>query len=111
MNEILLNLPKLGVTAFRANSGSAWASSDVVSLPDGSKLLRKPRPFRALPTGFADIFGITSDGKFFAIEVKTGTGRVTPAQENFLAHVAANGGISGVARSIEDARNIIQKGA
>ena len=108
LNSILLELPKLGVTAFRANSGESWVSSDVTDLPDGSKLLRNPRRFRSLVPGFSDIFGLTSDGRFIAIEVKTSTGRVSDKQENFLRVIRENGGIAGVARSVEDARKIIE---
>ena len=44
---------------------------------------------------------------FTAIEVKSPTGRPTPAQQAFLEHIRAAGGRAGVARSIEDAERII----
>jgi len=107
LNEILLELPRHGITAFRANAGSAWASNDVTALPDGSKLLRNARPFTALVPGFADIFGLTSTGRFVAIEVKQPGKKPTALQRNFLAHITANGGIAGVAHSVDEARAII----
>ena len=33
--------------------------------------------------GSADILGVSGDGKFVAIEVKTGTGRLNPSQVSF----------------------------
>lgn len=33
--------------------------------------------------GSSDIIGFTSDGKFLSVEVKTGTGRLTPLQVDF----------------------------
>lgn len=45
--------------------------------------------------------------QFVAIEVKTGRGRPTPEQANFLAVVAQAGGVAGVARSVEDAWQLL----
>jgi hypothetical protein len=45
---------------------------------------------------------------FAAIEVKTPQGRVTPEQQNFIDRVAHFGGLAGVARSTEDARQILK---
>lgn len=45
---------------------------------------------------------------FTAIEVKTPTGKVSKDQKNFNDTVRASGGISGVARSPEDAVKIIE---
>ncbi len=53
--------------------------------------------------GSADILGIRDDGKFIAIEVKTGTGRLSPKQIIFKAMVEAHNGIYIEARSIDDA--------
>ena len=72
--------------------------------------------------GSADLIGyrsvtITPDmvgstvAVFAAIEVKTPTGRPTPAQTAFLEHVAAAGGLAGIARSVEEAERILQLGA
>ena len=63
--------------------------------------------------GMSDIIGIrwTTDGvhqygpmigQFLAIEVKSAKGIVTPAQQGFLAQVAAAGGKAFVARSVDD---------
>lgn len=51
--------------------------------------------------GISDILGIYK-GKFLAIEVKSKSGRLSDYQRIFLREVTENGGISIVARSIED---------
>ena len=68
--------------------------------------------------GSADLIGyrsvvVTSDmvgqtlAVFAAVEVKTPTGRPTPEQTTFLEHVAAAGGLAGIARSVDDAERIL----
>jgi hypothetical protein len=44
---------------------------------------------------------------FTSIEVKTATGRLRPEQRAWLETVQAAGGIAGVARSVEDALQIV----
>lgn len=61
-----------------------------------------------LPKGYCDLHGFRkSDGRMFFIEVKTPTGKVRPDQEKFMEIVKTNGAIVGVARSVEDALEII----
>ena len=68
--------------------------------------------------GSADLIGyrsvtVTSDmvgqtlAVFAAVEVKGPTGRPTPAQDAFLEHVTAAGGLAGIARSVEEAERIL----
>lgn len=52
--------------------------------------------------GLPDIHGIIPGGKFFAIEVKTKTGRVSPEQNQQIAEINAAGGLAFVARSLKD---------
>jgi hypothetical protein len=104
---------------FRANVGQGW-TGDVHKLPDGSILIKNPRPFTTgLPPGFSDTFGlvavtITPDmvgktiGQFVAGEVKDASGRVSTPQKNFLAAVIRNGGRAGVWRSVSDALKTIE---
>jgi hypothetical protein len=91
---------------FRNNTGS---------LPDP----RTKRPVQfGLCKGSADLIGwkqvtITPDmvgqqmAVFASIEVKTPTGRLTPEQSNWLSVVQTAGGVAGVARSVEDAQQIL----
>jgi hypothetical protein len=100
---------------FRVNSGRAWTGNDIHKLPDGSILIRDPRPFDSgVPTGFSDTVGvvtrtITQDmvgqqiGQALFGEIKTATGRVTPEQERFIAAMKRAGAAADVWRSAEDA--------
>ena len=88
--------------------------NQVGQLPDP----RTGRPVQfGLARGSADLIGwrtitITPDmvgrriAVFTSIEVKTPTGRLTPAQRNWLNAVTASGGIAGVARNLNDALRI-----
>ena len=58
--------------------------------------------------GCPDVLGQMRDGRILMIEVKAAKGRLTDEQEFMLAKVRANGGVSGVARSIEDALAIVE---
>jgi hypothetical protein len=90
--------------------------NQVGSLPD-------PRTGRlvtfGLARGSADLIGwrtvvITPEmvgqrvAVFTSIEVKTPTGRMRPEQQAWLGVVRGSGGIAGVARSVQDANEIIE---
>jgi hypothetical protein len=108
-NDIRNSLCDVGLF-FRANVGQAWASNDITRLPDGSLLLRNPRPFSTgLPPGFHDIFGmvtlvITPEmvgqkiAVFTSMDAKSQTGRKRDAQVRFARAVRDAGGRSGFAR-------------
>lgn len=89
--------------------------NQVGQLPDP----RTGRPVQfGLARGSADLIGwrtvtVTPDmvgqrlAVFTSIEVKTATGRLTPAQHSWLGVVRGAGGIAGVARSVSDALTIV----
>ena len=91
--------------------------NQVGQLPD----LRTGRPVQfGLAKGSSDLIGfktieVTPDmigqklAVFTSIEVKTAKGRLTPMQHNWLSCVRKAGGITGVARSVQDAIQIISK--
>ena len=93
---------------FRNNTGT---------LPDP----RTGRPVEfGLARGSADLIGfrtitITPEmvgqrvAVFTSIEVKTPTGRLSEAQSNWMGLISGAGGIAGVARSIQDANEILGK--
>lgn len=58
--------------------------------------------------GCPDVIGQMKNGSWLAIEVKAPEGRLTDDQEFWLAKIRANGGFTGVARSIEDALAIVE---
>lgn len=57
--------------------------------------------------GNADIEGYAKDGRYVAIECKSRLGRATVSQAAFIAKVQANHGIAGFARSVDDAKAIV----
>lgn len=96
MRQIMLETSAAGHLVFRANVGLFYTAD------------RRPVP-SGLPNGFSDLFGSRrGDAKSFYIEVKTATGRVSPAQTAFIEAMKKRGCIAGVARSIEDALLILE---
>lgn len=95
MHSIMITISGRGHLIFRANVGKVLTA-------DG-------RWFSTgLPKGFPDLFGVRKDGKAFFIEVKTQSGNLRPEQKKFLAAMEKRKIISGVARSSEDAVNIVE---
>ena len=107
-NSILVALSQAGCTVWRVETAGAWVGRQIHK--DGSTVtLANARMFRTgLCTGGSDIIGISPAGRFIAIEVKTRTGRVSPEQQRFIDAVNRAGGIAGVARSVEDALELIR---
>lgn len=60
------------------------------------------------PRGVSDLIGIAPGGRFLAVEVKTERGRLSAHQERFLEQVRRHGGIAFVARSMDDAIDLIR---
>lgn len=104
---------------FRANVGIGWTGTET-QLPDGKLVLSNPRRFNTgLPKGYADLTGwrevtITPDmvgqkiAQFIAIEVKTQKGRVRDEQSKFIDAVNRSGGCGVIARSVEDAQEVLK---
>lgn len=61
-----------------------------------------------------DIIGFLTDGRFLAVEVKSGEWRGTPrnarerAQERFLCVVRSSGGVAGFCASLRDAERLLR---
>lgn len=61
-----------------------------------------------LPKGFCDLFGFRkSDGKMIFIEVKTSKGKLRDSQRHFIETMENHPVIIGVARSPEEALDIV----
>ena len=114
LRSIMLGLSTPGVRLFRQNVGTGW-TGDITRLKDGSILIKNPRPLQAgLCKGSSDLIGwrsitVTQEmvgrkvALFLAVEVKGDRGRATPEQRNFIDRVRLDGGLAGVARTVEDA--------
>lgn len=118
LKKIQLALPK-GTILFRNNTGMGWAGT-LVAKNVKHVILENYRPLHSgLCDGSSDLIGwstieITADmvGKkiavFTGIECKAPKGRTSPAQKNFINNILSAGGISGVAKSTDDALNLIK---
>jgi hypothetical protein len=61
--------------------------------------------------GIPDIVGLTQDGRFVGVEVKTENGRLSPVQGAFLRRIRESSGIAFCARSRDDVRrNLAEAG-
>jgi hypothetical protein len=107
-SEVMLEASDQGCKVFRNNVG-------IATFADGSKVSY------GLCVGSSDLIGwravtITPDmvgqqvAVFTALEVKTKTGRVTPAQTNFINQVLKAGGYAGVVRNKHEVRNVFATG-
>jgi hypothetical protein len=105
MRQVQLRATQLGARLFRQNVGMGWVGElePGYPRPDGTVLLRNSRPFHAgLTDGSCDLIGWTADGRFLAVEIKTGSGRLSAKQRAFIAAVNAAGGAAGEVRRVED---------
>lgn len=107
--RIMLALSKAGHTVWRNETGGFWTGQVIhkdgktVTLANASML-----PV-GLCTGSSDLVGIQAKtGRFFAIEVKTKTGKASQEQKTFIAAVIKAGGLAGIARSPEEALNLLK---
>lgn len=122
-NRIRLGIKPHEACLFRNNVGVAWtgkteriAKAGMVNVQPGDVVIRKARPFHAgLCEGSGDLIGwrsveITSDmvgsrlAVFTSIEVKTQSGRASKPQLHWHNRLLADGGLSVIARSVDDAR-------
>lgn len=102
VNECRKELNRLGILNWNNQTSGAWAGQ-VVYQKDGEVLLRNARPFQAgLCTGSSDIIAVLPDGRFCAIECKTGKGRTTKEQRIFIEAINKKGGVGMVVRSVDE---------
>jgi hypothetical protein len=118
VKKIQIAISRGVVRLWRNNSGQAW-QGDVVRNPDGSITIRHPRVVHfGLAEGSADLIGFReveikrhhvgyTMPVFVSIEAKLGTGRLRNDQNNWLAFCKNSGALAGVAKSIEQAKSIV----
>lgn len=109
-NRILIALSQAGCTCWRVETSGAWVGRTIHREGDQVTLANARMFTTGLCKGGSDIIGITPTGKFLAIEVKTEKGRPTKEQLRFIEAVRNAGGIAGIARSPEEALDLIRHG-
>jgi hypothetical protein len=108
--RIMMALSQAGHTCFRNETGRFW-SGKVIHKENSSVTLANAAMIPVgLCLGSSDLIGIQAGtGRFFAIEVKTATGRASKEQTNFINHVKKMGGIAGIARSEQEALELLAR--
>ena len=86
----------------------AWKNNSTGIFDQARGCYRKSKNKYAI-NGVSDILGVYQ-GRFLAIEVKKpGAPDATDEQKNFIKRIGKSGGIAGVARSVDDAREILKQ--
>lgn len=129
--RILLACGSGDARLWRNNVGTGWAGQATritagnlravaAQLRPGDVVIRGGRPLHAgLCVGSSDLIGYRSMvvgpeqvgqrlAVFAAVEVKTAKGRPSPEQVQFLNHIEQAGGKAGIARSVDDAHQILR---
>ncbi len=100
VNKCLERLHELGCLAWRNDVGAG-------------EVIRKgcaPRYIKwGLDVGSSDIIGLTPDGRFLAIEAKTGNATTSKEQDVFIAAVNNSGGIAAVVRDVSEIETILRR--
>ena len=128
-NSILLQCSRGDTRLFRNNVALGWAGdaqqirhAGAVQVRPGDVVIRSARPLHAgLCKGSSDLIGWRSVeitpymvGQRVAgcagVEGEAETGRQSPAQKQFIAQVRAAGGIAGIARSADEAAELLAAG-
>jgi len=119
----LMATSQAGAVMFRVNTGIAWAGKVVQKFKKGFTrycTIENPQPLSAgLCKGGSDTIGWTSEiitpemvgqkiAIFTAVEYKNAKGKATKEQLNFIKNVNDAGGRAGVARTPEEAVNIVK---
>ena len=107
---IMIAISQAGHTVWRNETGNFWTGRVIHKDGNTTTLANAQMIPCGLTKGSADLIGITNKGIFFAIEVKTPKGRTSKEQEQFIKHIKLQGGIAGVARSPQDALDLLPRG-
>ena len=120
MKRILLDCGHGDTRLFRANVGQAWAGV-AIRQPNGvDVLVKNAYPVKFGHKGMSDLIGWRSVlvteamlgrklAVYTAIEAKSTTGRPSDDQRVFIDLVLAAGGMAGVAKSVDDAQEILNQ--
>ena len=107
--NIMLALSAAGHTVWRNETGRFWTGRVIHKENTSVTLASAAMIPCGLAVGSCDLIGIQAGtGRFFGIEVKTAKGRASKEQTNFIAHVNRTGGLAGIARSPQEALEILK---
>lgn len=106
-NEIQVALSSETSCVFRTNAGTFYQGKLVYSKEFNQRVLINVRTVKGLPEGFPDLIYYGANGDCAFIEVKKLTGTARTAQERFLNRMRQLGHKAGIARSVDDARAIV----
>ena len=108
-NDIQRELSRGSTRLLRVNAGMSYQGRIIEQTPD--RLILSPwYPIKLAAEGVSDLIGWTTVGEaaiFVACEVKGERTRITPEQLAFIDTVRRAGGRAGIAKSVEDAKRII----
>lgn len=107
MRTIMVAISQAGHTVWRNETGQFWTGKPIHKDID-TITLANPRMIPVgLCVGSSDLIGITRQGIFFAVEVKTKTGAISKQQQQFIDHINSTGGKASVCRSVDDALKLL----
>jgi hypothetical protein len=107
--NIMIAISQAGHTVWRNETGNFWTGRVIHKEGNTTTLANAQMIPCGLCKGSSDLIGITSQGIFFAIEVKTAKGRTSKEQDAFIKRIQEQGGIAGVARSPQDALDLLSR--
>lgn len=105
-NKIRCALSLNGNVILRLNSGKFYQGKVVYSKEFKQNVLINLRMVEGLPPGTSDLECIDRQGVAF-IETKTPTGKPSPEQIKFINRMRQLGHRAGIARSVEEALDIV----
>lgn len=97
LSYALTCLKQSGLVYWRVPNGPVMHSIN-------GKMIRKCSPVK----GFPDLAGVFPNGKFFAIELKTDKGRLSPEQAEWITKLNLSGAMAIVLRSKDEIREFIE---
>jgi len=103
----MIALSEAGCTVWRNETAGAYVGKVIHKAGSQVTLANAHMMTFGLCVGSSDIIGITPEGRFLAIEVKTKTGRASKEQVVFIEAIRKSGGIAGIARSPEEALEVL----
>lgn len=110
MRLIMVALSQAGCLVWRNETSGAYVGKVIHKDARIVTLANAQLMTFGLCVGSADIIGVHKpSGRFLAVEVKTAKGKPTAEQINFIEQIRAANGIAGIARSVQEALDLIPR--